>query len=110
MLRGAGDLIAVCKSRIAQNPFEISEDGNLSWEEVECQGACVNAPMVMIFKDSYEDLTAEQMEHIIDRFAAGKGSEINPGPQIDRIYSAPEGGLTSLTEKTWKEQPGIRFR
>ncbi len=102
MLRGAGDLIAVCKSRIAQNPFEISEDGNLSWEEVECQGACVNAPMVMIFKDSYEDLTAEQMEHIIDRFAAGKGSEINPGPQIDRIYSAPEGGLTSLTEKPGK--------
>lgn len=105
MLRGAGDLIAVCKSRIAKDPFEISPDGNLSWEEVECQGACVNAPMVMIFKDSYEDLTSEQMEHIIDRFAAGKGDEITPGPQIERIYSAPEGGLTSLIGKPVKPAP-----
>lgn len=99
MLRGAEDLIKVCKKKISPNPFEVTEDGNLSWEEVECQGACVNAPMVMIFKDSYEDLTAEQMEEIIDKFAAGKGDEVTPGPQIDRIYSAPEGGLTSLTGK-----------
>ena len=99
MLRGAEDLIKVCKKKISPNPFEVTEDGNLSWEEVECQGACVNAPMVMIFKDSYEDLTAEQMEEIIDKFAAGEGDEVTPGPQIDRIYSAPEGGLTSLTGK-----------
>ena len=102
MLRGAGEIMDVCKSKISPNPFEVTEDGNLSWEEVECQGACVNAPMVMIFKDSYEDLTPAQMEHIIDRFAAGKGSDITPGPQIDRIYSAPEGGLTSLTGKPVK--------
>jgi NADH-quinone oxidoreductase subunit E len=102
MLRGAGDLIEVCKNRISPKPFEVTEDGNLSWEEVECQGACVNAPMVMIFKDSYEDLTAEQMEHIIDQFAAGKGDDVQPGPQIDRIFSAPEGALTSLTEKLMK--------
>ena len=102
MLRGAGDLIDVCKRRIAPNPFELSEDGNMSWEEVECQGACVNAPMIMIFKDSYEDLSVTQMEHIVDRFAAGKGDEITPGPQIDRIFSAPEGGLTSLTGKPVK--------
>ena len=99
MLRGADELIKVCESKISSNPFEVTEDGNLSWEEVECQGACVNAPMVMIFKDSYEDLTAEQMEAIIDKFAEGKGDEVTPGPQIDRIYSAPEGGLTSLTGK-----------
>ncbi|MEP4292207.1 MAG: NADH-quinone oxidoreductase subunit NuoE, partial [Rhizobiaceae bacterium] len=99
MLRGAEDLIKVCKNKISPNPFEVTQDGNLSWEEVECQGACVNAPMVMIFKDSYEDLTAEQMEAIIDKFAAGKGDDVTPGPQIDRIYSAPEGGLTSLTGK-----------
>ena len=99
MLRGAGEIMDVCKAKISPNPFEVTEDGKLSWEEVECQGACVNAPMVMIFKDSYEDLTPAQMEHIIDRFAAGKGDEITPGPQIDRIYSAPEGGLTSLTGK-----------
>jgi NADH-quinone oxidoreductase subunit E len=52
--------------------------------------------MVMIFKDTFEDLTPEQLEQIIDRFEAGKGAEVTPGPQIDRIYSAPEGGLTSL--------------
>ena len=97
MLRGAEDLIKVCKSRIHPEPFHLNESGTLSWEEVECQGACVNAPMVMIFKDSYEDLTATQLEYIIDRFDAGKGRDVTPGSQIDRIYSAPVGGLTSLT-------------
>jgi NADH-quinone oxidoreductase subunit E len=52
--------------------------------------------MVMIFKDTYEDLTPERLEEIIDSFNAGKGAEINPGPQIDRVYSAPVGGLTTL--------------
>ena len=96
MLRGAGDLMDVCKKRISPNQFEVTEDGNLSWEEVECQGACVNAPMIMNFKDTYEDLTPERLEEIIDAFDAGKGDTITPGPQIDRIFSAPEGGLTSL--------------
>ena len=99
MLRGAEDLIKVCKSKIHADPFELNADGTLSWEEVECQGACVNAPMVMIFKDSFEDLTPTQLEHIIDRFQAGKGSDITPGPQVDRIYSAPAGGPTTLTEE-----------
>ncbi|WP_411035334.1 NADH-quinone oxidoreductase subunit E [Shinella sp. BYT-45] len=98
MLRGAEDLINVCKKRIHPEPFHLNETGTLSWEEVECQGACVNAPMIMIFKDSYEDLTPTQLEHIIDSFDAGRGADIRPGPQIDRIYSAPIGGLTSLTE------------
>jgi NADH-quinone oxidoreductase subunit E len=97
MLRGAEDLIHVCKSKIHPEPFERNADGTLSWEEVECQGACVNAPMVMIFKDAYEDLTVTQLEHIIDRFAAGKGSDVKPGPQVDRIFSAPVGGPTTLT-------------
>ncbi|MFC3071899.1 NADH-quinone oxidoreductase subunit NuoE [Shinella pollutisoli] len=97
MLRGAEDLIKVCKSRIHAEPFHLNETGTLSWEEVECQGACVNAPMVMIFKDTFEDLTPERLEEIIDSFDAGRGAEITPGPQIDRVYSAPEGGLTSLT-------------
>ncbi|WP_312361622.1 NADH-quinone oxidoreductase subunit E [Ensifer sp.] len=96
MLRGAEDLIRVCKSKIAHDPFTLNESGTLSWEEVECQGACVNAPMVMIFKDTYEDLTPEQLEQIIDRFDAGKGADVAPGPQIDRIFSAPEGGPTTL--------------
>jgi NADH-quinone oxidoreductase subunit E len=96
MLRGAEDLIKVCKKKIASDPFTLNEGGTLSWEEVECQGACVNAPMVMIFKDTYEDLTPERLEEIIDGFEAGKGAQIKPGPQIDRIYSAPIGGLTTL--------------
>lgn len=96
MLRGSEELMKVCKSKINQNQFETNADGTLSWEEVECQGACVNAPMVMIFKDTYEDLTTERLEEIIDAFEAGKGDSIKAGPQIDRIYSAPVGGLTSL--------------
>ncbi|KQW30879.1 hypothetical protein ASE36_00825 [Rhizobium sp. Root274] len=98
MLRGAEDLIHVCKSKIHPEPLHQNADGTLSWEEVECQGACVNAPMVMIFKDAYEDLTPTQLEHIIDRFAAGKGSDIKPGPQVDRIFSAPVGGPVTLTD------------
>ena len=98
MLRGAEDLIKVCKSKIHAEPFELNEDGTLSWEEVECQGACVNAPMVMIFKDAYEDLTPEQLEHIIDRFQAGQGQEITPGPQIERFSSAPVGGPVTLVD------------
>ncbi len=97
MLRGSEGLMKVCKSKINANQFETNADGTLSWEEVECQGACVNAPMVMIFKDTYEDLTSERLEEIIDAFEAGKGNSIPAGPQIDRIYSAPTGGLTSLT-------------
>jgi len=97
MLRGAGELIAVCKNKINQHPFETNENGSLSWEEVECQGACVNAPMVMVFKDTYEDLSPERFEEIIDAFEAGEGAKVKTGPQIDRIHSAPFGGLTALT-------------
>ncbi|MEM7067365.1 MAG: NADH-quinone oxidoreductase subunit NuoE [Pseudomonadota bacterium] len=98
MLRGSEELMKVCKRKINEKQFETNSEGTLSWEEVECQGACVNAPMVMIFRDTYEDLTPERLEEIIDEFEAGKGSEITPGPQIDRIYSAPVGGATTLLE------------
>jgi NADH-quinone oxidoreductase subunit E len=57
MLRGAEDLKKVCQNRIHHDPHHLSADGNFSWEEVECLGACVNAPMVQVFKDTYEDLT-----------------------------------------------------
>jgi NADH-quinone oxidoreductase subunit E len=99
MLRGSQELIDLCKRKIHPEPLHPNDDGTLSWEEVECQGACVNAPMVMIFKDTYEDLTAERLEEIIDAFEAGKGATVKPGPQVDRIYSAPQTGLTSLTEE-----------
>jgi NADH-quinone oxidoreductase subunit E len=95
-LRGADDLFEVCKHRIAHDPFEVSADGNFSWEEVECLGACVNAPMALIWKDTYEDLTAESFEKIIDGFATGNPPK--PGPQNGRQFSAPEGGPTTLTD------------
>lgn len=97
MLRGSEELIRVCKNKINAQPFETNEAGTLSWEEVECQGACVNAPMVMILKDAYEDLTPEQLADIIDKFEAGEGASVTPGPQNGRHLSAPVGGLTTLT-------------
>ena len=93
-LRGAEDIIKVCQSRIHHDPFHLSKDGNFSWEEVECLGACVNAPMVLIWKDTYEDLNKENFGKVLDGFAAGKPPK--PGPQIDRQFSAPVGGLTTL--------------
>jgi NADH-quinone oxidoreductase subunit E len=98
MLRGSEELIRVCKSKIHPQPLHTNAAGTLSWEEVECQGACVNAPMVMIFKDAYEDLTADQLAEIIDRFEAGEGESVRPGPQNGRHLSVPAGGLTSLTD------------
>jgi len=92
-LRGAEDLIKVCKKRIGEQR-EVSKDGKFSWLEVECLGACVNAPMVQINDDYYEDLTPELLEKLMDDLAAGK--EVKVGPQIERQYSAPAGGLTTL--------------
>jgi len=100
MLRGAEDLMKVCKDKIHPDQFQTNADGTLSWEEVECQGACVNAPMVMIFKDTYEDLTPERLAEIIDEFEAGKGADVPTGPQNDRTFSAPIAGLTTLTDET----------
>ena len=92
-LRGAEGLIKVCKKRIGEQR-EVSKDGKFSWLEVECLGACVNAPMVQINDDYYEDLTPELLEKLMDDLAAGKGVKV--GPQIERQYSAPAGGLTTL--------------
>jgi len=96
MLRGSEELIALCKAKIHPEPLKTNAAGTMSWEEVECQGACVNAPMVMIFKDAYEDLTTERLEEIIDAFEAGKGDTIKPGPQIGRTFAAPITGQVTL--------------
>jgi NADH-quinone oxidoreductase subunit E len=98
MLRGAEDLRRVCERRIHPEPHRMSTDGDFSWEEVECLGSCVNAPIVQIWKDTYEDLTPASFEKLLDDIAADK--PVKPGPQIDRQFSAPEGGLTSLTDKS----------
>lgn len=109
MLRGSGDIKAVCQKRIAEHAHEISEDGNFSWEEVECLGACVNAPMVQIWKDTYEDLTVETFEAMLDAISDGK--EIKPGPQNGRHFSVPFGGRTSLDEASQDYGPegGVPF-
>ncbi len=96
MICGAEDLIAVCKEKIANKPHQLSADGKFSWEEVECLGACTNAPMAQIGKDYYEDLTADGFAKMLDEMAAGKVP--TPGPQNGRYASEPLSGLTSLTE------------
>jgi len=96
MICGAEDLISVCQDKIAAAPHEISADGKFSWEEVECLGACTNAPMVQIGKDFYEDLTADSFSGILDAFA--RGEVPRPGPQNGRFASEPKSGLSSLTE------------
>ena len=95
LLRGGEDLKKVCQRRINHDPFHVSADGDFSWEEVECLGACVNAPMVQIGPDTYEDLTAESFEKILDAIARGEKPET--GPQNGRHFSAPLGGDTNLT-------------
>jgi NADH-quinone oxidoreductase subunit E len=97
MLRGAGALIDICHRRIGHQN-EVTADGKFSWVEVECLGACVNAPMAQINVDYYEDLTPETFEKILDEMAAGRTPK--PGPQVDRQLSAPIGGPTTLKETT----------
>ncbi|WP_273699699.1 NADH-quinone oxidoreductase subunit NuoE [Paracoccus sphaerophysae] len=95
MICGAEELIRVCREKIAPTPHTLSADGNFSWEEVECLGACSNAPMAQIGKDYYEDLTAEKLSALIDALAAGQLPV--PGPQNGRFSSEPLGGATALT-------------
>jgi NADH-quinone oxidoreductase subunit E len=101
MLRGAEALKKVCQNRIHSEPHHVSADGKFSWEEVECLGACVNAPMVQIFKDTYEDLTPTSLEQLIDDLSQGR--KVKVGPQIARHHASPEGGLTTLTDPSLYE-------
>ena len=98
MLRGSEELLSLCRKKIHPEPHHLNTDGSLSWEEVECLGACVNAPMVQVWKDTYEDLTPATLEKLIDDLQAGRPTR--PGPQIDRQQSMAFGGATSLTDKT----------
>jgi len=93
MLCGAEALIEVCRAKIAAEPHRLSDDGRFSWEEVECLGACANAPMVQIGKDFYEDLTPESFAAILDALA--RGEVPRPGPQNGRFSSEPAGGATT---------------
>jgi NADH-quinone oxidoreductase subunit E len=96
MICGAEELVAVAKELISPNAHALSADGKFSWEEVECMGACANAPMAQIGKDYYEDLTADKLRDLIARFSNGEVPV--PGPQNGRYAAEPLTGLTSLKD------------
>ncbi len=102
MLRGANDLKDVCRRKIGE-PHHVNADGSLSWEEVECLGACVNAPMVQVFSDTYEDLTPASLEALIDDWQAGRKTPT--GPQNGRTNSMALGGSSSLTDVALYDKP-----
>jgi NADH-quinone oxidoreductase subunit E len=93
MLSGSDDLIKVLERRVGPQK-KVTPDGLFSWLEVECLGACCNAPMVQINDDYYEDLTAENFEKLLGDLAAGR--PVKTGSQKGRVSSEPEGKLTSL--------------
>jgi NADH-quinone oxidoreductase subunit E len=95
MLRGANDLKAVLKAKIGPKNH-VSADGRFSWEEVECLGACCNAPMAAINDYYYEDLTPESLGQILDEFAAGGSPK--PGSYDGRLASEPKGAIGTLTD------------
>lgn len=97
MLRGSEDLKALCRSRIGP-AFHVTGDGLFSWEEMECLGACANAPVVAIHDYYHEDLTAESLGALMDDLAAGRN--VTPGSAIGRATSAPEGGPAVLLDES----------
>ena len=97
-LRGSDAVVAACKKHIHAHPHTVSEDGKFSWMEVECLGACVNAPMLQIGSDFYEDLNGASTEKLLEDLRAGR--PVKPGPQNGRASSEPEGGAASLKESS----------
>ena len=95
-LRGADDLSRTCQEKLGVGLKEMTEDGLFTVMEVECLGACANAPMVQINDDYYEDLTPERMAEILDELKAGKTVPV--GSQTGRLSSAPDGGPQTLLE------------
>ena len=97
-LRGSDAVVDACKKHIHPHQHTLSADGKFSWMEVECLGACVNAPMLQIGNDFYEDIDGPITEKMIADLRAGK--TIKPGPQNSRKSSEPEGGALTLTDKS----------
>jgi len=96
MIRGAYKLVDVCKKKISEKESEITENGKASWMEVECLGACVNAPMIQINDDYFEDLNEEKLEKIIDQI--NKNQKPKPGSYRGRLSSEPENIRKTLLE------------
>ena len=94
MIRGAHKLVEACKEKISNEEKKISTKADCSWIEVECLGACVNAPMVQINEDYYEDLNKEKMLKILDKI--NKDEKIHPGSYRGRKNSEPENGRKTL--------------
>ena len=96
MIRGAKKIVDVCKKNISNNQIELSKNKLCSWTEVECLGACVNAPMIQINQDYFEDLNETKMEEIIQNLLQDKFPK--PGSAKNRKNTAPEKGKTTLLE------------
>tara|TARA_Y100000590_G_scaffold408543_1_gene499730 strand:+ start:2480 stop:3088 length:609 start_codon:yes stop_codon:yes gene_type:complete len=96
MIRGSKNIVDICKKRISENQNELSENKLCSWTEVECLGACVNAPMIQINEDYYEDLDQNKTEQIINSLLDDK--PLSPGSARDRKSTAPEKLRTTLLE------------
>ncbi len=94
MIRGAYNLVDTFKKKISENPNEVTKDNKISWTEVECLGACVNAPMIQINDEYYEDLDSKKLEKIIDTIYENK--EPKPGSYRGRRNSEPENGRKTL--------------
>jgi NADH dehydrogenase (ubiquinone) flavoprotein 2 len=102
-LRNSDDILNCIKNKLGIKVGETTKDGKFTLSEVECLGACVNAPMIAVNDDYYEDLTAKDMEQILDELKADQ--QPRPGPRSGRFSCEPAGGLTSLTS----EPPGPGF-
>jgi NADH-quinone oxidoreductase subunit E len=102
-LRGSDDVVAACKKHIHHHPGTISADGKFTWVEMECLGAGVNAPMILIDKDPYEDLDGPKMAGLLETIRRGQWPK--PGPQNGRHTSEPEGGRTTLTDPALYADP-----
>ena len=96
MIRGAGKIVEACKEKISENENELSKEKNCSWMEVECLGACINAPMMQINDDYYEDLDKEKALMILDDIIKGKAPK--PGSYRGRINSEPENNRKTLLD------------
>jgi NADH-quinone oxidoreductase subunit E len=103
-LRGSDDVVAACKSKLVIELGETTADGKFTLIEVECLGACVNAPMMQINDDYYEDLTADSTEAVLAALAKGERPAV--GPQSGRHASEPAGGPTTLHEFTQQDARG----
>ncbi len=88
LIRGADKIVKVCKNKISEKENQISKNGECSWTEVECLGACVNAPMMQVNHGYYEDLDSESVDKILDSFL--KDNPIKPGSSRNRTSTAPE--------------------